>query len=249
MPNVLFENLMSYKQGCTKPYIGVLEPVGNPGASKTVFCTQRDLDESDELKSLLAGVSPKMRITVQEKDGEQRLDSPARGIESQMYLDCKVTGTVVTAQGNSGAPTPAATVLAPSFTGVQPDQPRTLKLVCTGLGSVVGRKATVNGRVRGKLTSEDFAIPTAAPTVEGLKPFDVNSIVSVVFPLVPTGGSVSVQLSDKLGLDRGINAAGDVTGVTKNGAAVVTGTVDAVNSTVAQTIGAGDDFTIHYNKQ
>lgn len=242
---VKITNLTAGKLFISKPHMNL---EANPDNKTLDGVKMSDIENSAELKKLLDAAMITMEVS-DDPAVDDRLEGGGKGggVETEQFLDCKVTATVMhDRDDNGGAGRAAGSVLAASFGGVQTDQARTMRVVTTGMGAVAGRKVTLTGTVRGVSTTEDITIAGAAETVEGVKPFE--KVTSIAFPAVPIGGDCQVQLSNKLGLARGIAATADVLKVNKNGSDIAVGTVDVTNGTVAQTIGAGDDFKITYKR-
>jgi len=131
-------------------------------------------------------------------------------------------------------------------TGItSPDVPRNASITTTNNASPSG-DVTIEGiDAKGNSITENITI-VAGGTAYGDKAF--AKVTKIIIPAgVSASDTVSVGISDKLGLSNVIYATGDVYKVKRNNADDTIGTVDVTNGTVdCAPINDGDDITIYY---
>jgi len=131
-------------------------------------------------------------------------------------------------------------------TGItNPDVPRNVSITTTDISSPSGNVTITGIDAKGNSITEDIAI-SAGGTAYGNKAFATVSKITIPDG-VTADDTVSVGISDKLGLSNIIYESGDVYKVKKNNADATIGTVNITYGTVdCATISGGDDFTIYY---
>jgi hypothetical protein len=148
---------------------------------------------------------------------------------STTYIHAAITGT--------GAEQEITTAIT------NPDVPRNISITnsanSTGVVTITGVDA------KGNSITDDITL-VAGGTACGDKAFATVSKITV--PATVAGAdTVTVGISDKLGLSNIVYETGDVYKVKKNNADATIGTVDITNGTVdCATITGGDDITIYY---
>lgn len=126
-----------------------------------------------------------------------------------------------------------------------PDVPRTVSITTTNVSSPYG-DVTIEGKgTGGSNISEDISI------VAGGTAYSNNAFSTVTRIIIPGGVSssdtVSVGISDKLGILPVIYNSEDVYKMKKNNADVSIGTINMTYRTIdCATINANDDFTVYY---
>lgn len=157
----------------------------------------------------------------------------------------QATGTAIASEAATGG-----TVLEGAF-AAQLDQPRNVQVELS-LAQSADVDVEVNGvDAEGGTTSETITVTTGNTTAEGAVPFSRST--SIVFPVLPSGGTCEAQMGNKLGLVNGLDAVGDVYKITKNGADVAPSSATIANPSTGSTvdlpapdIAGGDDITIRY---
>jgi len=150
---------------------------------------------------------------------------------STTYIHAAITGTGAEQEVTTGI--------------TSPDVPRNVSITTTNNASPSG-DVTIEGiDAKGNSIVENITIVPGG-TAYGDKAF--AKVTKIILPAgVSTSDTVSVGISDKLGLSNVIYETGDIYKVKRNNADDTIGTVDVTNGTVdCATINAGDDITIYY---
>lgn len=137
-------------------------------------------------------------------------------------------------------------VTVPAANITSPDVPHNISVTQAGTGTPVAGNATVTGiDDRGRTISEIIAMPATNTTVFGSKAF--ATVTEIVGFDAGAGQTLSVGISNKIGLSVDGSNFDGVFRVARNGVVEPVGAVDLINGMVdLGTITTGDDFLIHY---
>ena len=159
---------------------------------------------------------------------------------SELFMDVLAASTThVIAPTQSLVTVPAANIISP-------DVPRNISVTQAGTGTPTAGNVTVTGiDARGRTISETIAMPATNTTVFGSKAF--ATVTEVVGFDAGVNQTLSVGISNKVGLPVSSRNFDRVFRVARNGIVEAVGAVDLVNGTVdLGIITTGDDFLIHY---